>query len=599
MIKRLVYNRWFALGDLALAASGAIIWYLWPNVGGWLLPFLFLSWILRLVAGRSPVRRTFFELPIIIFTLTAALGVWSAYDKQAAWEKFWILVAGIFLFYAIARQPRMNFWILASLFTAFSALLGVYFLLTHDWQLLPADLELLNSLGVRWMEVRPLIALPRVQPNFAGGMIAIFFPYSIALFVRAWQKRKSGTAVFTIVSSLFALLGLAFTSSRAAWAALAVALGVWVVWGFSRVLANALSWRRGLIFVILLLPSVLALLVIVLFAPDVLVNLAGSLPGLDSSVSRLEIAGQTIKLVADYPYTGGGLQAFPGLYSQYVMRIPVYLFYYSHNFYLDLALEGGVFGLVSVLMVVAGSFWMLMVVKQSQTLRWATVAGLLVMLLHGFVDNPLYGEAGTPLLFVLPGMAAAIYSYADYQNNNETARSNGLWVYLFQLGGFCLLSVSMLFYLTKGSFTSAWHADLGAVYMSRFVLDESPTAGWQDPLDLEALMPAIDSFKRSLLRNPSNVTANFRLGRIAMAGRDFVTARVFLDRALTANPNHRGVRKELGFCYAWLDMQEESVKLLKTIPEAASELEVYVWWWGTKGREDLGKLAADMLELLE
>ena len=135
--------------------------------------------------------------------------------------------------------------------------------------------------------------------------------------------------------------------------------------------------------------------------------------------------------------------------------------------------------------------------------------------------------------------------------------------------------------------------------MSRFVLDESPTAGWQDPLDLEALMPAIDSFKRSLLRNPSNVTANFRLGRIAMAGRDFVTARVFLDRALTANPNHRGVRKELGFCYAWLDMQEESVKLLKTIPEAASELEVYVWWWGTKGREDLGKLAADMLELLE
>lgn len=599
MIERLVHNRWFALADIALVSACAVTWYLWPGAGGWLLPFLLLPWILRHVAGRSPVRQTFFEFSIVLFVLTTALGVWSAYDRQAAWGKFWILIAGVFLFYAIARQPRVNFWVLAGLFSTFSALLGLYFMFTHDWQLLPADLELLNRLGVRWMDVRPPIPFARIHPNFAGGLIAAFFPFSIALGLRAWKKKKITTAIFATFNSVLALVGLVFTSSRAAWAALAVALGVWALWGISRFLVNLLTWKRGVIFTSLLLPAVLAFLGFLFLKPDKLIDLSGYLPGLDSSVSRLEIAGQTLKLVTDYPYTGGGLRSFPGLYSQYIMRIPVYLFNYSHNLYLDLALETGVFGLVSVLLVVACSFWMLMVAKPSETLRWATIAGLLVMLLHGFVDDPFYGKAGTPLLFAFPGMAAAIHCYADHRYNSEGKQASGLWFYVFQFGGFCIVSFSMLFYVTRGSFISAWYADIGAVNMSRYVLSESPSAGWQDPLDLEALTPAIDSFKLSLLENPNNVTANFRLGRIAMTQRDFATARIFLEKAFAADPNHRGVHKALGYCYAWLGMREESVKLLNTIPEARSELEVYTWWWGTKDREDLSILAAEILKLLK
>jgi hypothetical protein len=39
--------------------------------------------------------------------------------------------------------------------------------------------------------------------------------------------------------------------------------------------------------------------------------------------------------------------------------------------------------------------------------------------------------------------------------------------------------------------------------------------------------------------------------------------------------------------------------LLSAIPEAADELDAYVWWWGTQGRDDLSANAAQMVSKLK
>ncbi len=576
-----------------------VIWYRWPQTGGWLLLVAFIPWMLRTIAGRETVRCTLLDVPVGLFVLTALFAVWAAYDQSTAWGKFWQISSAVLLFYALSRQPRLNFWKVAYLFSGITAVLGLYFMLTHDWRLQPADLALLNQLGRRWMEIRPDIQLLGLHPNIAGGLIAFLLPFPVVLVLRALQLGKLKTGLFATFTGLLAGIGLVFTSSRAAWAALLVGLGVWLLWGLSAGLSRRLSRTQGFIFLAIVLPIVAATIVLLLKWPAVIEDIFGYLPGINSSVSRLEIYANTLRLVVDFPVTGGGLAAFPGLYSQYVMSIPVFLFGYSHNLYLDLALEQGALGLVAFLAIMVVSLWMLMTDKRSPMLRWACITGLLIMLTHGLADDAVYGVQGTPLLFALPGLAVAIHRYKSNTKLPVNQTPSGWRIGVIMFAVISLIALSLIAFAAQGALLSAWHANLGAVRMARYELVEFPSAVWQETLDLEALYPTIESLKRSLQYNPENVTANFRLGTLAMLGRDFRTAQTFLEQAHAADPNHRGSRKVLGYCYAWLGRPEQAASLLSTIPEARSELEVYEWWWSERGRADLSQFAAETIERLD
>jgi hypothetical protein len=84
-----------------------------------------------------------------------------------------------------------------------------------------------------------------------------------------------------------------------------------------------------------------------------------------------------------------------------------------------------------------------------------------------------------------------------------------------------------------------------------------------------------------------------------MLGQNFELASKYLDTAYVVAPGHRGVVKSLGYCYVWLGDFEKAALLLSNIPEAQEELDVYVWWWGTQGRDDLSNKAALALQILK
>jgi O-antigen ligase len=599
VFREIIRSRWFALADLALVSLSIAMWELQPKLGWWPLLIALSPWTLRLVAGDFLFKRTGFEGPLVIFLVTAVVGIWTAYDRQTAWAKFWLLVGAVLLFYALASQPPGNLWPLVVFFALVGSGVAVFFLLTHDWANHPAKISVLNQVGLWWQKFRPSLPFGGIHPNDAASVMAMMFPFLVAIAKRAWEKKY--TYSFWAFIGIGALMSTAFllTTSRGAWIAFSIVMGVSFLWLFSaRVRLFHLS-RRAIFTAALALLIVVSLLVLGAY-PGGLVGLAATLPGPNNAVSRLDLAIGTLDLIADFPLTGGGLSTFPGLYSQYILMLPSFITSISHNFFLDIALEQGILGLLAFGIILAGTFYVLISHGGSRsTLRWAVLAGLGVMVLHGLVDDVVYNIWGVPLLFILPGFTVAISHQKDNRRviglkAHWSDRSWKLGVVITS----SLIFIALLFAF-RAPLLSAWYADLGAVHTARVELADFPSGEWDDGSRMEALSPAVDLFQRALQLNPDNRTAHHRLGLIAMLRRDFSNAVTHLNRAHELDAGHRGIRKALGYSYVWAGQLEEAMAMLAEIPEAKQEMSVYAWWWGTQDRPDLSTHAKTANLLLE
>jgi O-antigen ligase len=597
-MNRFVEGRWFALVELALVFFCGIACFLWPQLGGWPLLLALLPWVLRLLARQPVIQRTPLDIPILLFVATALVGAWAAYDTNAGLTKLWMVLSAVLLYYALARQPRQNLWLVAGALSSLGALLALYFLLTHDWAAQPADLDVVNRLGLGWMSIRPSLPLAGLHPNKAGGLLAMLAPFSLALLVLAWRERDAGLGIFAISAGMMVLLGLLFTSSRAAWFALAVALCAWLFWVLAcGRLGMRLRLRPAALFGLGVALALAAVLVLVVIQPVGISGLLSQLPGPNSATSRLEIYTNTRWLVSDFPFTGGGLASFPGLYSRYVMGVPFFLFGYAHDLFLDLALEQGIIGLLSFVFILGGSFWLIIGRESAELLDGAVLAGLVVMALHGLVDDPLYAERGTPLLLLLPGFAVALAltEVRSRRRRRSLLKRGKAWWGWAALGAMVLVYLAVVLVRTGGS---AWPENLGALRMDRSELAGFPSGQWADISSLPELAPAETLFEQALGQDVHSFPAHYRLGLIDTLRRDFPAARQHLEQAFSLAPDHRGVRKALAYSYVWLGLYEDAFPLLQGLPEARTELEAYSGWWSIQGRDDLAAQAGQMARLL-
>ena len=85
---------------------------------------------------------------------------------------------------------------------------------------------------------------------------------------------------------------------------------------------------------------------------------------------------------------------------------------------------------------------------------------------------------------------------------------------------------------------------------------------------------------------------------IATQKRDFEMAQVELAKANIVDPEHRGIRKSLGYAYVWGGELDKPKYLLWDIREAENEMGVYSWWWGEQDRGDLAQQAKAMEGIL-
>lgn len=216
---------------------------------------------------------------------------------------------------------------------------------------------------------------------------------------------------------------------------------------------------------------------------------------------------------------------------------------------------------------------------QARPLHWLTLFVLVIAFVHGMVDDYLYNGSGTFLSLALAGVSTSLY--------RERAASHKKR-YLLTIVALTLIS---FFMINLNGVRSAWSANLGAVQMAKVELAGFPTNQWTEPVILPELEQADASLRTALQADPANRTANHRLGLISMLQEDFPSAAAYLENARQQAPNHRGIIKSLGYCYAWAGDTEKAVLFLNRIPEAKDELESYIGWWGIQGRPDLAEKA--------
>lgn len=117
----------FAWIHLGCALVAAAIWYVsGGRAGPWPLLIAGAPWAARVISGHSPVVRTRFDPFLLMFVTGAAIGVWAAYDQPAAIEKFWLILGGVILFYALAGQRAANIWPLLIGVAFFGGGVGLY-----------------------------------------------------------------------------------------------------------------------------------------------------------------------------------------------------------------------------------------------------------------------------------------------------------------------------------------------------------------------------------------------------------------------------------------------------------------------------------------
>lgn len=602
MLRTLIESRWFALAALLLVIVSGICLYVLPQFGVWtLLPPLVL-WTMRCLAKGSLYQHPLLLGSLIVFDLTAAVGWWAAYNEAAAWNKFYLILAATLFCLVIAGQPLENLKILGGFWFAIGLGIAAYFLLTFDFSSRTAKFQLIHELGLAWMRLRPIsLQIPSIHPNDVGGLSIIMSVYGLALFRSSRDKLRTGYFLNALIIVGFAivLLAVLLASSRGAFLAFAGSMGIWLL-GKSLLLARSpVTEKLSRYFPAGVTLGTLLLGILILTVPSGLLGPSFSVAE-NVVVSRAEVFRSGLSIMRDFPFTGGGLDSFPGLYSQYVLALPYFALLHSHNMFLDVMIEQGTLGGVSFVVAYLVVIWQLLTAwmndrsSHTQHLYFAACISLFTAILHGWVDDYIYGGRGTILAFVPAAMAVLVSRISGGQNLETqriaiTPRPWWLWV-----GSLAAAMAALLIVLNWNAIAAQWYANLGAVKMAKVDLADYPADKWSEGENLNQLAPAELHFQRALTLQPDNQTANHRLGLIRMSARDFEAATRYLQTAYEQDMENRGVIKNLGYSYLWFGEIEKAQSLLSRIPEAKHELEVYIWWWNDRQRPELSDRASQL-----
>ena len=108
----------------------------------------------------------------------------------------------------------------------------------------------------------------------------------------------------------------------------------------------------------------------------------------------------------------------------------------------------------------------------------ATV-GLVILILHGLVDDTLYGSRAQFMLWVLPGLAQAVVTRpvetTGLRKSDPVRRTQ-----LLATGGVVLVVALVYLVMFGGAIGVVWRANLAAVQMAQIELDDFPTGVWDD-----------------------------------------------------------------------------------------------------------------------
>ena len=237
-------------------------------------------------------------------------------------------------------------------------------------------------------------------------------------------------------------------------------------------------------------------------------------------------------MASDFLWTGGGLASFPGLYSRYVLLIPVLFTATSHNLFLDVLTELGAVGLLSIVAMACGSVWFLRSrIDEENTphdpanrLSAATVGSIAALGAMGLFEDPLFSTPGLGFLLLPFGMAAVVVATSVRASDSRSLANlrTGKGAGSARSLGVAGATVALLLLLIFGRpLVSSTLANAGSALLARSELRGWPSTTEPDSATKQGRVRASGLLTRAISIQPENVSANFRLGLMAMDDLDF------------------------------------------------------------------------------
>jgi len=223
-------------------------------------------------------------------------------------------------------------------------------------------------------------------------------------------------------------------------------------------------------------------------------------------------------------------------------------------------------------------------------------AMLLVLLLHGLVDDPLYARRAALLLFLAPmGLIVAAWQLsrtgpaselvlrdlrASRPSSPSRLRVPGLRVFAVPFVAVALIAVALVAFRTP--LTAAWHANLGALAQTRAELSVYDPQNFGDPTIDEARRRVDTSeaeahFRVALARVPAQPTASTRLGMLARSRGDYAAARGLLEPLVAAGAADRVTRLLYGDALVANGDVAAAATVVDGLPFARSRLLGQAW----------------------
>ena len=328
-------------------------------------------YVATLVVRRGPLPgRTALDIPIALFLIAGAIGVFVAPDHRAALGIYRAyLIEPVAIFYiavAVFDTERLGYLLLAvaAVTVAFCVADGVYFYQAYARNhLVPGHIAAAFSLNPNYvaMYLEPLIA------------VAMGF-----LFFGAGRQRLVAAVVL-----VFVLPAEVATFSRGG----LVALGLLA-------LIAVISIRNVVIRVSVLAASALAA-IIVWNLPLLGHRIRQSLsPSSGALFTRERIWVQTSLMLRDHPIFGAGISGYQTVMAPYRATDPKSVVEpYPHNIALTTYSELGLLGLIAfawILGVLIVRPWLALrrATGIDRALLWGTGTAFAMLLVHGLVDSP-------------------------------------------------------------------------------------------------------------------------------------------------------------------------------------------------------------------
>lgn len=586
-------KEWFPYIELSFAALAGALWYLQPSLGPWPLLLIVAAWVARFALFGSLAPKTSFEIPLIIFLGTAAASVWSAYNQEIAFGKFWLIVGSVGLYYAFVRLLVSGRDGAAeetvSLLMIFGVGVSVYFILTNDWSANPTKFDSIRRIGQSLQLAGVDLPGHRLHPNVAGGLMALTIPFGGAAYLLAKANHHRFRTIAAVLAIIVTLIGLILSSSRSAWISLTVAAIVVALLHGTGFVSHKSGVQRkwflaGLLILALILTGVL------LLASPIRASLVAQLPVTASGVTRVTLIRDGLALANDYPYIGAGFAGYMMLYSTYSYMLHVGFEVHAHNFFLNVSIQQGLFALGALLWIwlsVALAVWNSLINPEAKSsndtseefdhrqwrlLLYTGAASLLIILIHGLVDDVLYGSRGVLLLFIPVSFAVPFIN----SQTRQPVKMRRIRALMF---AGLLLIITVVFWRPMLSLV---HSNLAAINQSKEELSlySWPTWPIQDAVRNEVdLSKAVAGYENALSINPQNSSAAGRLGQIELSLGEYEDALDHLKLAHSGTPWDNASRQLLGEAYLVNGMVEEGRALWKSVNNRQDQLKAREFWY--------------------